>query len=131
MLLFSALLAFVAITVYISLSVRSARMKERRSGLNEDSFIYSLVIYGFDAEIARTTFRYLQTTQQISFPIQASDLLDEDLGLNSDDLEETVRDLFHLTGRRYQPGRRHTPLTTVEDMVRFLQASPRRSALAA
>jgi hypothetical protein len=52
-------------------------------------------------------------------------LLDEDLGLDMVDLDETVRDVFQLTRRRYQPGLRHTPLVTVEDLVRFVQASPR------
>jgi hypothetical protein len=41
------------------------------------------------------------------------------------DVEETVRDLLQLTQRRYQPGLRHDPLVTVEDLVRFIQASPR------
>ena len=131
LLLLSAILALILAIVYVSMRIRGARMNERRTGLNEDSFVHSLVIYGFDSGIARTTFRYLQTTQYVPFPIQASDLLDQDLGLDLEDLNQAVRELAALTERLYMPGRRSTPILTVEDLVRFLQASPRLSVLAA
>ncbi len=106
-------------------------MNEARSGLTEDTFVNSLIGYGFDPIIARTTYRYLQDKQNVAFPIQASDLLDEDLGLDIEDLEQSVHDILALTARLYQPGIRYTPLVTVEDLVRFVQASPRLSELAA
>ena len=131
LLLIAAILALVALAVYISLRTRRARMNTARAGLTEDTFVQSLIVYGFDGEIARTTFRYLQQKQHVSFPIQASDMLDEDLGLDAEDVDNTVRDLFDLTSRLYQPGRRYAPLVTVEDLVRFIQSSPRLSELAA
>jgi hypothetical protein len=100
-------------------------MNEARSGTNEDTFVDSLIVYGFDPEISRTVYRYLQERQNVHFPIEATDLLDEDLGLDVADLEQTQREVFELTRRLYQPGLRHTPLVTVEDLVRFIQASPR------
>ena len=63
-----ALLAFVMIVLYFSARARKTKMNEARSGVNEDTFVKSLTIYGFDPEIARTTFRYMQEKQGVSFP---------------------------------------------------------------
>ena len=119
------LLALVMIILMVSARNRRVRLNQLRSGTNENTFVESLVPYGFDPEISRTTYRYLQEQQNVHFPIEATDLLDEDLGLDMVDLDETVEDVFRLTRRVYQPGLRHTPLVTVEDLVRFVQASPR------
>jgi hypothetical protein len=119
------LVAFVMIVLWVSARNRRVRMNRTRSGTNEDTFVESLVVYGFDPQISSTVYRYLQEKQNVHFPIEATDLLDEDLGLDMVDLDETVRDVFQLTRRLYQPGLRHTPLVTVEDLVRFVQASPR------
>ncbi len=124
-------LALVMIVLSVSARSRRIKMNEARSGTNEDTFVDSLIVYGFDPEISRTVYRYLQDKQNVHFPIEATDLLDEDLGLDLVDLEETQRDVFLLTRRLYQPGLRHAPLVTVEDLVRFVQASPRLSDRAA
>jgi len=131
LLIIVGLLAFVMVALTISARSRRAKMIESRSGMNEDTFVSSLLPYGFDPGIARTTFRYLQEKQRVSFPIESSDQLDEDLGLDIADVEESVRDLLGLTQRLYQPGLKHTPIVTVEDLVRLIQASPRLSELAA
>ena len=125
------LLSLVILALYVSARNRRIRMNEARSGINEDTFVDSLVIYGFDPIISRTTYQYLQTTQKVSFPIEAGDQLDEDLGLDNADIEETVRDLMSETARLYQPGLKHEPIVTVEDLVRLIQASARLSELAA
>ena len=106
-------------------------MNEMRSGANEDTFVNSLLAYGFDSKIARTTYRYLQEKQNVSFPIEAGDLLDEDLGLGSEDVDETLIALLRENDRLHQPGIVLSPIVTVEDLVRFVQASPRLSELAA
>jgi hypothetical protein len=131
LLIIAGLLAFVMIVLYMSARNRRAKMNESRAGLTEDTFVESLLPYGFDPEISRTTYRYLQEKQRVSFPIELSDQLDEDLGLDLADVEESVQDLLGLTERLYQPGLKHTPLVTVEDLVRLIQASPRLSELAA
>lgn len=126
-----ALLALIMIVLYTSARSRKAQMNEVRSGANEDTFVNSLLIYGFDPLIARTTFRYLQESQRVSFPIEATDQLDEDLGLGVGDVQESLQDILRLTERLYQPGLNHSPLVTVEDLVRLVQASPRLSEMAA
>ena len=125
------LLSFVMIVLYLSARNRRTQMNKERSGANEDTFVNSLLIYGFDPLISRSTYRYLQEHQLVSFPIQADDLLDEDLGLSSRDVEETIIDLLAITERLYQPGLKPAPLVTVEDLVRLIQASPRLSEIAA
>jgi hypothetical protein len=130
----AVLIGLVAfIMTVLSLSARSRRLKliEARSGINEDTFVESLMIYGFDPEVSRTVYAYLQERQNVHFPIETSDLLDEDLGLDLADLEQTLRETLQLTRRQYQPGLRHQPLTTVEDLVRFVQACPRSASEAA
>lgn len=125
------LLALVMIVLSVSARNRRVRLNDARSGTNEDTFVESLVIDGFDPQISRTVYRYLQEQQNVHFPVEATDLLDEDLGLDLVDLDETVRDVLQLTSRQYRPGLRHEPLTTVEDLVRFVQASPRLTERAA
>lgn len=126
-----AFVALVFVALYASARSRRRKMNEARSHLNEDTFVNSLLMYGFDPVISRTTFRYLQEKQRVSFPIESTDQLDEDLGLGLSDVEESVQDILRLTGRLYQPGLQDAPLVTVEDLVRLIQASPRLSELAA
>ena len=127
----AVLLAFVVTTLYVSARQRRVRMNQVRSGVNEDTFVESLEVDGFDRNLARSTYRYLQQRQNVHFPIHAGDDLDEDLGLDSEDVDQTIRELLAETERLYQPGLKHMPIVTVEDLVRFLQASPRLSQLAA
>ena len=125
------LIAGILVSLYVSARNRRVKMNEVRSGVNEDTFVRAMEIDGFDHMIARTTYRYLQEKQNVSFPIHSDDLLDEDLGLGGDDVDESVEELLGECGRLYQPGLQHMPIVTVEDLVRFLQASPRLSEMAA
>ena len=127
----AAILALVMFSLYLSARSRRVKMNEARAGVNEDTFVHALEVDGFDNNIARATYRYLQEKQNVSFPIHSDDLLDEDLGLDSADVDESMQDLLALTERLYQPGLQHMPIVTVEDLVRFIQASPRISELAA
>jgi hypothetical protein len=115
--------------VYLSAQSRRSSLARDRSGITADTFADSLAAHGFDPEIARTAYVYLQQTQQVAFPIDPRDDLDRDLGLDGDDIEHTVRDLLQATGREYLPGLLDSPLATVVDLVRYLQASPRREVI--
>ena len=82
--------------------------------------------------IARSTYRYLQQKQNVSFPIHAEDLLDEDLGLDSEDVEAKCARSAGGNAKAISAGdQAHMPIATVEDLVRFVQACPRISELAA
>lgn len=121
---FAILMGFAM--VYLSAKNRRASLVRDRSGRTEETFADYLAAYGFDPEIARTTYRYLQEHQKVSFPIEPADDLDRDLGLDGEELEQAVRDLLAETGRQYLPGLLESPLVTVIDLVRHIQASPRR-----
>jgi acyl carrier protein len=122
---FALLMGFAIL--FVSAKTRRSSLVRDRSGRTEDTFVEELSGYGFDPEIARTTYRYLQEYQNVGFPIEPMDDLDRDLGLDSEDLKQTIRDLLDETGREHLPGLLYSPLVTVGDLVRYLQASPRRS----
>ncbi len=106
-------------------STRHRALKREREGVDEASFSRQMQQQGFDPVIARSTFRYLQEVQGVPFPILPTDDLDVDLGLDSDDIKQTLTDLTSALGRRLNAILLHKPLVTVEDLVRVLQASPR------
>jgi hypothetical protein len=122
------LLLAVAVFILLKLSVihRRAVLSRQREGDTEQTFVENLARYNFDPLITATTYRYLQQVQRIRFPILPSDALDEDLGLDCEDVNQTVRELLVALKREEAPGLRHEPMMTVEDLVRHLQASPRK-----
>jgi len=113
----------------ISASRRHKALARERNGITETTFAAHLERYGFDPVIAAATYRYLQERQRVNFPILPGDQLDEDLGLDSEDITQTVREMTVNLGRQFNPGLLHKPLVTVEDLVRMLQASPRHVAV--
>jgi hypothetical protein len=125
-----ALLAGFAV-LHVSAKRRRVALVRDRWRRTENTFVHELAGYGFDAEIARATYRYLRERQNVAFPIEPTDDLDHVLGLDSEDVEQTIRDLLQETGRVRMPGLLDSPLVTVEDVVRYLQASPRRDEMAA
>src|SRR5215469_168456 len=112
--------------VYISVRSRRRALARRRAGRTEENFAEYLAKYGFDPEIARITYRYLQQEQGITFPIEPMDDLDRDLGLDTDEINTSFRDLLGQQNRDYLPGLYDSPILTVVDLIRFVQASPRR-----
>ena len=117
--------------LYLSAVRRRSAMLRDRSDRSEETFLRALTGSGFDERIARLTYKYLQEHQNIAFPLEPEDDLDRDLGLDGDDVQETIRDLLEASGRVYLPGLLDRPLVTVEDLVRYVQASPRRGVAAA
>jgi hypothetical protein len=120
-----ALLAGLAL-VYFSAQGRKAARRRDRAGQDEDTFVERLAERGFDVEIARTAYRHLEDRTRAGFPILPNDDLDRDLGLDRDDAQESLRELTGKVGREYLPGLVATPLVTVADLLRAVQASPRK-----
>jgi hypothetical protein len=110
---------------------RQYSLRRKRRGITQESFTAYLQQYGFDPVITSSTYRYLQEVQLVPFPILPTDALDEDLGLDSEDIQQTLRDLTIALRREYSPGLTPAPIVTVEDLVRLLQASPRLSRISA
>lgn len=124
------LIVAAIVLAYVLLKVsayrRRADLLSKRAGITEISFAQQLAHFGFDPVISAATFCYLQQVQKIGFPIQPDDSLDEDLGLDSEDIAQTIIDLSSALDREYNPGLAHAPLVTVENLIRLLQASPRK-----
>jgi hypothetical protein len=126
-----AIIVGLAIFTFVALKFaarkRQRALTQQREGVNEASFVSHLQKYGFDPMIAGSTYRYLQEVQLVKFPILPGDALDEDLGLDTEDIEQSIAELTEALKRDRSPGLRHTPIVSVEDLVRLLQASPRRA----
>jgi hypothetical protein len=120
---------FAAGLVLLRLSAwfRTYSLRRKRKGITQETFTAQLMQYGFDPVIASSTYRYLQEVQLVPFPIVPGDVLDQDLGLDSTDVDQTVRDLTIALRRELSPGLTPAPPVTVEDLIRLLQASPRIS----
>ena len=114
---FAILMGFAVL--YVSAQSRRSSLARDRSGRTEETFAEYLA------------YRYLQRQQNVAFPIEPLDDLDCDLGLDSEDLRATIRGLLAETGRSYLPGLLDSPLITVVDLVRTIQASPRREEMVA
>jgi hypothetical protein len=125
-----ALLMGLAI-VFLSAQHRRATLKRSRSGRTEDTFVAELAAQGFDPLLARAAYVYLHTHQRAPFPLEPLDDLERDLGFDPEDIDQTVRELLQQTGRAHFPGLLSSPIVTVQDLVRFLQASPRRDRMVA
>lgn len=126
-----ALVTFTVALLFLFIRHRRAVMNQARSGENRVTFIDSLTANGFDAKIARTTYHYLREKQLMSLSLAAQDRLDEDLGLDSVDVEGCVRDLMQLNGRLPGAAMAFPAPRTVQDLVRYIQGAPRPSEMAA
>jgi len=122
------LIVLTFLVLKFSAARRHKALASQREGVSEDSFVAHLQKYGFDPKITGAAYRYLQEVQRVKFPILPGDALDEDLGLDTEDIDQTISELTEALGRDRSPGLRHTPIVTVEDLVRLLQASPRSGA---
>jgi len=131
---FGLLLAFLAgglFVVYVSGVMRKSRLASRRAGRDEASFVHEMLSLGYDLQICRTAYTYLQQEQKISFPILPEDRLNLDLRMADTDVTDMVHHLLTANGRERASGHSYTPLITVQDVVRQVQASPMRRLMVA
>jgi hypothetical protein len=109
----------------LSAWLREHKLRQARAGVTQETFTAQLEQYGFDPVVTGSTFRYLREVQLVPFPVLPGDDLEKDLGLTPEDVDQSVRDLTLALRREYSPGLQPTPLVTVEDLIRLLQAQPR------
>lgn len=114
--------------LYLSVLSRRSSLARSRAGRSETTFVEELTVYGYDPEIARLTYRTLRDTHAIAFPIEPTDDLDRDLGLEPEDLDRLTRSLLDATHRQHSPGLLFVPITTVAHLIRHIQSSPPRPA---
>jgi hypothetical protein len=120
-----ALIVACVLLLRLSAWYREHKLRRQRAGVTQETFTAQLEQYGFDPVITGSTFRYLREVQAIPFPVLPGDDLEKDLDLTAEEIDQTVRDLTLALRREYSPGLQPTPLVTVEDLIRLLQASPR------
>ena len=120
-----ALIVACMVLLRLSAWLRERKLRQTRAGVTQETFTAQLEQYGFDPVITGSTFRYLREVQLVPFPALPGDDLEKDLGLTPEDVDQTVRDLTTALRREHSPGLQPTPLVTVEDLIRLLQASPR------
>lgn len=120
-----AVVILCVVLLRVSVWMRERRLRRMRAGVTQETFTAQLEQYGFDPVITSSTFRYMREVQLVPFPVLPGDDLEEDLGLAPEDVDQAVRDLTTALRREYSPGLQPTPLVTVEDLIRLLQASPR------
>ena len=120
-----ALIVACVVLLRLSAWYREHKLRRQRVGVTQETFTAQLEQYGFDPVITGSTFRYLREVQAIPFPVLPGDDLEKDLDLTAEEIDQSVRDLTLALRREYSPGLQTTPLITVEDLIRLLQASPR------
>ena len=120
-----ALIVACMVLLRLSAWLRERKLRRMRAGVTQETFTAQLEQYGFDPVITGSTFRYLREVQLVPFPVLPGDDLEKDLGLEPEDVDQAVRDLTTALRREHSPALQPTPLVTVEDLIRLLQASPR------
>ncbi len=103
---------------------RLRRLAKERPGEGFQTFAASIASHELAGEIAGTLYWYMQNwTAVAGFPVRATDLLRETLGMGPEQIEDAVVTIAALSGcaevtRAY--GAAFGPVNTVGDIARFL-----------
>ncbi|MBS1814808.1 MAG: hypothetical protein JSS87_08060 [Acidobacteria bacterium] len=115
----------------ISARRRRHRMQRDRAGESIETFIERMSTQGFDPYLSGLVYTYLVEHEGIGFPVRPRDMLEEDLGLSTQQSQEMLKAVLSASGREYITGITDVPLFTVADVVRAVQLSPGMERLAA
>ena len=111
-------------------ALRLARMAQSRAGESICQFARSIDCRRVDTWVVRAVYEELQRSLSaaVAVPLRLTDHLQSDLRLDADDLDDLVVDMAQRA-RRSLADTSANPLfgkvTTVGDLVEFLQAQPR------
>ena len=111
-------------------ALRLARMAQSRAGESICQFARSIDCRRVDTWVVRAVYEELQRSLSavVAVPLRLTDNLQRDLRLDADDLDDLVADMAQRA-RRSLADTSANPLfgkvTTVGDLVEFLQAQPR------
>lgn len=111
-------------------ALRLARMAQGRAGESICQFARSIDCRRVDTWVVRAVYEELQRSLSaaVAVPLRLTDTLQSDLRLDADDLDDLVADMAQRA-RRSLADTSANPLfgevTTVGDLVEFLQAQPR------
>ncbi len=111
-------------------ALRLARMAESRAGESICQFAHAIDCRRVDTWVVRAVYEELQRSLSVAVavPLRVTDHLQRDLRLDADDLDDLVADMAQRA-RRSLADTSANPLfgkvSTVGDLVEFLQAQPR------
>lgn len=111
-------------------ALRLARMAQDRAGESICQFVRSIDCRRVDTWVVRAVYEELQRSLSVAVavPLRVTDHLQRDLRLDADDLDDLVVDMAQRA-RRSLADSSANPLfgkvTTVGELVEFLQAQPR------
>ncbi len=117
-----AIVAGLAAFILHATSFRRSLRKAK--GISEQNFAEYLHGYGFDPQVAGTTYQYLEGIQDVRFPILPGDTLDWDLGLDEQRIEQAVLTLSARLGRESRAALAFSQPLTVQDLIRMVQEAP-------
>ena len=130
-------LVVVALTVSSVISIRKLkRLRKSRQGQDIGTFALSLPIRKMDAWVVRATYEEVAAytgTEKEPFPLQPSDRLKEDLGIDGEDLLDLIFAIAGRCGRRLDDLDRnplYPKMKTVEDLIRVLMEQPKEEGTA-
>jgi len=113
-----------SVIVFVTAQGRKKHISQSRAGYDVDCFVDEMAAAGYDAEMARVVYCYIQDMYRIDFPILPGDDLYM-LGATDDAVRRTMPALLQATGREARMGHIMKQLTTVEDLVRYIETLPR------
>lgn len=121
------LLAVAAVFLLVlaaSSYARRRHLAHTRSGDDMASYLQTMQSRGFDPEIARLAYAFLQDRLAIDYPVLPEDELDRDLGISESEIGDMLAFMLFTSGRVDSPHSTPNTLTTVADMVQRVQTSP-------
>ena len=123
----AGLLSFAVIAGFVAFILHATSFRRRlrkAKGVSEQNFAEYLHGYGFDPQVAATTYSYLEEVQDVRFPILPGDTLDWDLGLDDQRIEQAVVALSARLGRHGRAALASSFPVTVQDLIRMIQDAP-------
>lgn len=133
----------IAVAIWALVAIGEQRQKKRllqrlqaRSGESICQFARSIDCRRVDTWVVRAVYEELQRyySKKWAVPLRVTDRLEEDLQLESEDMDYVLVDMAQRAGRNLADTQ-HNPfydkVSTVGDLVHFLNAQPRVKAAAA
>jgi hypothetical protein len=112
-----------ALAVFLTARGRRKQISQSRAGYDVECFVREMSAAGYEAEMARFVYHYIQDVYRIDYPILPGDDL-YTLGATDDAVHRTMPALIQATGRETRMGHVTKPLSTVEDLVAYIESLP-------
>jgi hypothetical protein len=122
------LLFFFAASALVAFNAKgnTKQLTQGRAGYDIECFVRDMTASGYDANVARSVYLYIQRAHRIDFPILPADDLYMAFGITDDGVQRAMPTLMQATGRDDEISTRlRKPLNTVKDLVAYVESRPR------